>query len=140
GLIKHFLGFLTPDNVLIAITAPDVETRQQSDHFATPYRVESGAIKLADAAPKLLKQLKLPDPNPFIPDDFSLEREAMSLADGEGDGPVLLKDAARMRAWFKQDEVFEVPRASVYLRLLSPEAADSLAGATLMQLYVEMVR
>src|SRR5690606_22069198 len=62
-LIKHFLGFLNPENVVIALSAPEVETRQQSDYFGTPYRVERGSIHLAEVEAKLLRQLKLPEAN-----------------------------------------------------------------------------
>lgn len=143
ALIRHFAAFLNPDNAIIAITAPEVETHQVTDYFATPYSVEAAPFKLAELPPAVARQLDLPEPNPFVPENFALKPgpvETSGSAQLLAKDPDLIKDAARIKVWFKQDEGFEVPRASTFLRIQSPEAASSLEGATLLRLYVAMVR
>ncbi|MCW8196083.1 peptidase M16 [Proteobacteria bacterium 005FR1] len=142
-LIRHFAAFLNPDNAIVTVTAPSVETRQVTEFFSTPFSVETSPLKLAELSSSLTKQLELPGPNPFVPEDLSLKPRPVAPSESAqliADEPSLIKDAARIEVWFKQDEKFDVPRASTFLRIKSPEAADSLQGFTLMQLYVAMMQ
>lgn len=143
GLIKHFAASLNPNNALIGLTEPRVKTEEAAPYFFTPYRVDSSPLKLAELPADMARELELPDPNPFIPQDLALKPRPVSpasLARLIEDDPRLIKNAARIRVWFKQEGKFSVPRASTFMRIKSPEAAASLKGATLMRLYVEMVR
>lgn len=141
-LIRRFADFLNPGNVVVSVVAPDLETDRRTPYFDTPFSVKHSPLKLAEVSPELSEELKLPEPNPFIPRDLTLKPKSIAPGDAElaATHPTLLKDASRAEIWFKQDQKFQVPRTSAFLRIKSPEAASSLQGFTLMQLYTAMLR
>ncbi|MEX1032038.1 MAG: insulinase family protein [Cellvibrionaceae bacterium] len=142
-LIKQFVAYLNPGNVVVTTIAPGVEVEQITDYFSVPYSVDRASLELPRLDSTLMAQLRLPTANPFIPRNLTLKPRPIRSSDSTeaiAPEPYLLKDAARIRVWFKQDQTFNVPRASTYLRITSPEAARSLEGSVLTHLYLAMVR
>ena len=69
ALIEQFLGYLTPNNVLLEITAPDALTKQMEPWFQVPYSLVKGPLprKTVSDAP-----LRLPTANPYLPEKLDL--------------------------------------------------------------------
>ncbi len=139
-LIGRYLGALTPDNVLMTLMAPGVETDRRTPYFDAPYGVHSAENLLpgptSDASPlgADLAGLALPAPNPFVPED-------LTVATGGGDdaSPERLVEIPGFTLWFQHDDTFDVPRANFYVSLRSPLATTSPKASATTQLYVEMV-
>lgn len=122
-LIQRFASLLTPDNMILSYTGPEVSSNTLSPWYQTPfqqraleerrlirYRIaRSGGASNPDAA--------LPEPNPFIASNFDL------IEGGVVDGrPSLIRDEPEVRHWHLSDGEFGKPRADIYLRLRSAAA------------------
>ena len=70
--ISKFLNELTLDNVLIEITAPDIDGEMQEPWFEVPYNLSLQPLDLANVeqAP-----FTLPEVNPYLPENLSLTQE-----------------------------------------------------------------
>ncbi len=154
-LIKNYLSYLRPDNMLVMLTSQDVTTEKQSQYYDTPYRVGSvsefyqgqaksgesvvkhySVRRVRDASEKLEQPIHLPARNPFIP------KEASDVATGKkAVVPVPEKVVAdkNLTIWYAKDERFGVPKADVYMRLLSPAVAASAQGAAQVELFVDLI-
>jgi insulysin len=131
-LIRHFLSHLKPERMLLTVSAPGLETDKRTPYFDAPYRLSKldlaplhAAIQKADAA-----ALRLPSPNLFIADDFSL------LADMSDALPREVLRTPGLEAWHSQDTSFQVPLASFYVALRSKAANASARNSVLTQLLV----
>lgn len=139
-LIRHLLSYLTPENVLVTVTAHSVKTDKITEKYQVPYRVEHGnAVQKAPVTAAVKsdskKYLDLPDKNRFIPDDLDLSKQAREIAAV----PQLVKETKRFRAYFLQDTHFGVPKANIYLRIKSPHTAENATTAAVNEIYVAMV-
>jgi len=135
ALIREYLGYLRPDNLLLTLSHGEVQTDRESRWFATPYAVEKlDAAELAREASAADGALALPAPNEFIP-----ERVALKPSQGSADRPALLADEPGYRLWHLQDPAFPVPKASIHLQLLSPAANDNARDAALAALQARLV-
>src|SRR5690606_9140838 len=82
--------------------------------------------------------LAIPAPNPFIPEDLSLKALSAEAKD-LFDKPDLILDEEGVRLWFRQDNLFRVPRANFYLYAMSPLFEDSLEHSLLASLAISLV-
>ncbi len=133
--VRAYLERLRPDNVLVTVVAPGLETDSEAPRYETAYR-------LRRAAPALLAEwsrgsplagLALPGPNPFVP-------ARLDLFPGEEAGrPQRLVEEPGLTVWYRKDTSFRVPRASFYFSLRSPLANDSPRHAVLTRLLVDLV-
>lgn len=143
-LIEDFLSYLRPDNVLVSLNSPSVKTDQTTSLYSVPYRVQGRDKKPVKLSRKLKKQLRLPEENPFIPQQLAVKSPPAMTATGdaatETDVPTLLKHSGEFRAWFKQEHRFQVPKANIRVRIKSPVAAESATGAANMQLFTALVK
>ncbi|MBK9469347.1 MAG: insulinase family protein [Pseudomonadales bacterium] len=135
ALIREYLGYLRPDNLLLTLSHRDVQTDRESRWFGTPYAVQKlDAGELARQAGAADGELALPVPNEFIPG-----RVALKPLQGNADRPALLADEPGYRMWHLQDSAYPVPKASIYLQLLSPAANDNARDAALAALQARLV-
>ncbi len=136
-LITDYLAYLRPDNMFVALHSPELETDQITQRYATPYRLLSRPQKLTVPVQSLARQLRLPEKNAFIPQQ--LQVKSPPTLEERAETPLLLRDTDNFQAWFKQDYEFEVPKANLFMRVKSPEAAASVQGAVNMRLFTAMV-
>lgn len=146
-LIRRFLQQLKRSNLLLVVMVPEVETDTSSEFYQTPYKLENLKTGKVPMDKTLVTELKLPPANEFIPKNLSLkskhlksETKSTAVELALNTSPELIKDASRMRVWFKLDDQFKVPRAATYLRIKSPVVAESVRGAVLMELYAALIR
>lgn len=137
-VILQVLSRLTATNVLIATVSPDLQTDKVSEQLSVPFTVESYVKSLIAIAPELKGQLKLPEPNNFIPQKFTLKPQAdenspIALK------PQLIKNAARIKVWHLQDQLFKTPLVSANLRIDLPASTESSQQAALTWLYVAAI-
>jgi len=144
-LIKSYLDHLTPDNVLIEVNGPDVKTTKKSRYYQTAYGLQTVDAESRQRWATLDKnpQLRLPSPNEFVAKNFKLKnREGSRKRDGHDEKqnrPILLRDENNLRLWFRQDQVFDVPRSGIYLYARSVSNVDGVKGAVLTDYFVRLL-
>jgi secreted Zn-dependent insulinase-like peptidase len=138
-LIERLLGYLTPDNVLIEISGPDVDTDQVEKWFQVPYRIAAAfpagtSVHAPTPDPtKTSMDLALPPRNPFIP-------ERLEVLGSHEEPPHLSHEQPGIAIWVARDTSFGVPRASVQLQLATPGGFTTAADAAYADLYSRLVQ
>ncbi|UVW33912.1 insulinase family protein [SAR92 clade bacterium H455] len=134
-LLSSVAARLTPDNMLLSLTAPEVKTDKTSLMYQTPYAV----AKIADAdlakwrSPGKFDDLTLPKANPYIPNDLSLLARKKNLQ-----APQLILDSKQVTAWHFPDTRFGVPKAHIIASLQTP-GIDSPEAFAALELYLAYV-
>ncbi len=136
-LIRSYLKLLSPNNLLWVVSAPEVETNQVSEYYHTPYALERLRFESASVAREALDKLHLPEENRFLP--RRLQVKPLPAMDRVAQEPRLIKQTGTMEAWFKQDDRFQVPRATISIRTYAPLVGQSARNAAMAQLYAELI-
>ncbi len=129
ALIEQFLGYLSPNNVLLEITAPDVATEQMEPWFQVPYTLSRG--KLARKA-VITPPLSLPKANPYLP-------EKLELVVADDKAMQRFMDQPALTLWLDTDTDFGTPRANMTLGMLVPEGFMSATDRAQAVLYRRLV-
>ncbi len=139
--IKKSLGYLRDDNVLVVLTAPDVEVYRVSHLYAAPYTLRSGIPEIFELKQGVRKELVLPERNVFIPKRLTVKTGSMLEQQGDviNRKPELILANRNMRVWYTQDREFIQPRATINLRINSPLIAASAAGAAQAHLFAALI-
>lgn len=117
-----YLDALTPDNMLRFYSAPDVESDTVSPWFNTQWQEHT-----PDQPGQALGGLALPEPNPFIASDLTLQA-------GQDERPHTLIDTPSFNAWHMQDSRFNTPSVEWRISLQHPSASYSAEEAVLTRL------
>lgn len=133
---RAILAELTPDNVMAYLLAPQPELKNPNltQWYEAPWEIEPLDTKtlLAKASDPLVKKLRLPLPNPFVPENLAMvPGKTMSQ-------PELLSNSG-MAIWFARDTRFNTPKASVHFSLRTPAARVSARSHVLMRLLVDSI-
>jgi insulysin len=138
--IKQCLGFLTDDKFRLIFVAKEIsENLPETERwYGTKYSCEGmseSLLKVGRPSHSLLilqtikshpriPELRMPDPNPFIPKNFTVHQEVdtVRLTDGGANElsvkyPMLLRDSPTKRIWFKKDSTFWVPKLTACILL-----------------------
>lgn len=127
ALIKQYLNYLTPDNLLLTRISPDLKTDKVSPWFKGDYSLKDFDSRNVTPLPAELFQL--PQPNPFIADTLAMKNGLKNLAK-----PINISQAATTTLWYKADTEFNTPKAQQYFSLQSPVSTQSAKTAALTQL------
>lgn len=119
---RDYLAALTPDNLIRLYSAPDVEGEQTSPWFNAPWRDDTHST---DA--RLLDDLVLPEPNPYIAED-------LTLLDAQDERPRQRIDEPAFAFWHMADASFDTPKAEWRFSLQHPRAAEAPRAAVLARL------
>lgn len=147
-LIEWLLDMLKPEKMIIVVTSKSFEgqTTQKETWYGTDYDVlsvdEEFLNKCRNAG--LNENLKLPEPNEFIPTDFSLyplEPVGDSVkigADGKS-FPEIIENNRMCRIWYKQDDEFLLPKCCICLQMTSPYVYTEPMNVNLNHMYVSLL-
>ena len=138
SLIESFAKRLTPENMLVTLVSPEFESSTITQYFNTPYKVSTlpaSLVEMLDEGQTAVQESKLPDANPFIPNNTALKSVAQS-----SDLPQMLVDEDNFKFLFENDLEFQAPRASTYLSVRSPIAGKSARAEVLAQLFTRVIR
>lgn len=135
-LIQEVAAALTPDNVYIMVTAPEVETDQISARYSAEYSVAAvdDAIVTAWEKPATVPQLKVPAPNPYLPGSLEL-----AIGPVEDQLPQLRVAQPGVRAWHLLDTSYGVPKAHVIASIGTGKTA-SIEGLVKAELFIDLVK
>ncbi|KAK1060679.1 metalloprotease [Friedmanniomyces endolithicus] len=144
--IQRGLSHLDPDNFRIVLISQElpVETDQKEQWYGTDYKYEKIPEDFMKELKKAAKasaserpsELHLPGKNEFVPQRLDVEKKEVaepSLA------PALIRNTDGVRVWFKKDDQFWVPRATIHVSLRTPLHNASPLNAMTAQLYKELV-
>jgi len=137
--ITKCLSYLRPDNVIILVSAKEIEgtTDHVEQWYGTEYSDQAlddtlvGKLTVANVETDwMTPKMKLPEQNDMIPTMFEVyTNDALPK-----DHPTLLMDAPTCRLWYKPDNVFSMPKVNFLGTLRSPVAYESPLGTVLTSL------
>ena len=127
-LIKSYLAYLKPDNVMVEFSAPDATTDKIEPWFQVPYRIQRGEITRADTN----VAFALPPANAYLPEDLELKTN-------DSDGIALVHEAPGLDLWADRDTAFGSPRANLNLEIALPGGLVSPEARGMAQLYRRIV-
>ena len=138
ALIKQYLAKLTPDNLLVTVTAPEVTVNAKSPFYQTDYlkqKIEPALLAQWQAA-GLNEQILLPKSNEFIADDFTL----IPSSRDKSATPEMLLNQTNNKWWFKNDDEFNIPKGFLSLSIRSAKASVTAREAVQLRLYSKILR
>ncbi|MFW1676787.1 insulinase family protein [Pontibacter sp. JAM-7] len=134
--IQTFLQQISPENMLLTLSAPEIATDQVETHYQTPYQLNAiPEAQLAQyAEPGVADGLSIRPTNPFVATDLSLQP-----ADQATSIPYALRNEPAFDLWYQLDKDFRVPRANLYFTVKSQLANHSAKNWLLTSLYTQML-
>ncbi|WP_225758141.1 pitrilysin [Leclercia sp. Marseille-Q4284] len=130
--VKARLAMMTPQNARIWYISPDEPHNKTAYFVNAEYQVDKISEQtFADWQKKSAAiALKLPEVNPYIPDDFTLIKPAKAYAK-----PQLIVDEADLRVVYTPSRYFaSEPKANVSMVLRNPAAMDSAKNQVMFAL------
>lgn len=130
--IKARLAMMTPQNARIWYISPNEPHNKTAYFVDAPYQVDKiSAQTFADWQKKAGEiALKLPELNPYIPDDFSLIKTTKAYPH-----PQLIVDEPTLRVVYTPSHYFaSEPKADVSVVLRNPKAMDSAKNQVMFAL------
>ncbi|KAI0812746.1 LuxS/MPP-like metallohydrolase [Irpex lacteus] len=144
--VRRLLDSFRPENGRVMLMAKDhdssvigdVGTWEHEKWYGTDYQVRKLSETFINKAnqPCDNNELALPKPNPYVPEDLSVNRrdvEAVSKSPG------LIYDKPLFRLWHKADDQFWTPKAQVRVHIKSPVAYSTPRNAVLSRLVVSLI-
>jgi len=134
--VRALLERMTPSNMLMVFSAPDVEGAQTTPWYQVPYTLTPIAADKVQqwARVEPTPAIRIPQPNVFI-----AEQLALKTAAGAQVKPRLLAESPALQLWYAPDNSFRLPKANVALTFRSPLAADTPEHVVLTELLARLV-
>lgn len=135
-LYLSYLNLLTPSNMLVTISANNVEGKAKSEWYEAPYNIEQYANEFIDKlkSPKAITALNVPEENIFIPENIEL----LTLTDTKK--PELLKRSKGLDIWYSADTSFGTPKANLFVTIRSPASMQSAENLNLTEIMVSLLK
>jgi insulysin len=146
-LIKDGLECLRPDNFRMTIVSRDVPGtwEKKEKWYGTEYTCQPIPAELMDEIKKAAAsgpdartaKLHLPHKNEFVPTKLEVEKKEVqepALA------PRIIRNDPLVRTWFKKDDTFWVPKATLIISCRSPIATASAAGRVKSRLFTDLIK
>ncbi|OOV85891.1 insulinase family protein [Oceanospirillum linum] len=126
-LIRQYLGYLTPENLLLTRISPNMKTDKLSPWFEGKYSLSP--FDAHRVTPVAAEVFSLPEPNALIADTLSLKPGLETM-----EKPENISTRPEATLWYKADQDFNTPKAQQYFSLQSPVSTGSVKSAVLTQL------
>ncbi|KAI1437723.1 peptidase M16 inactive domain-containing protein [Xylaria sp. CBS 124048] len=147
SLIEKGISLLRPDNMRVTIVSRDFPGNwdKKEKWYGTEYKTEkipadflAELWKVLDAPPAYQPSvLHLPQRNLFIPTKLEVEKKAIETP---ATAPQIIRNDEMVRAWFKKDDKFWVPKASFIVGMQNPIVFSSSRNAVIGRLFTDLVR
>ena len=138
-LIKLFLDELVPKNMLLYYSAQDVTGNIHEKWYGTEYAKkdisESQINKwntILNKTTHSYQHLQLPQPNPFIVKDISLENKKNDTSK-----PSLLINNPKIKLWYAQDTSFKSPKIYIDIQINIPQIYSSIENSLYGSILIE---
>ncbi|KAI0674093.1 LuxS/MPP-like metallohydrolase [Trametes maxima] len=128
---------LEAKNHLEQVVGPDVrwETEKWYGTQYTVRRMDDAFLHQINGG-HVNEELHLPAPNPFIPQNLSVDRVDVPEPKKY---PLLVKRTELSQLWHKKDDQFWVPKALIFIDIKSPLAYTTPRHAVLTRIFVDLV-
>ncbi|PWY88039.1 LuxS/MPP-like metallohydrolase [Aspergillus sclerotioniger CBS 115572] len=146
-LVTKALSYLRPDNFRMVIVAQDYpgDWNCREKWYGTEYKIEdipddfmASIRKAVETSPEhRLPELHMPHKNEFVPTRLSVEKKEVSEP---AKTPKLICHDDHVRLWYKKDDRFWVPKATVNITLRNPLVWATPANLVKAKFYCELVR
>ena len=135
ALYLEFIEQLTPSNMLIALSAQNVETDKETPWYQAPYRLAKLDKALIDELNEIKSydDLYMPAANEFIPENTKLLNQPDSK-------PEALKQTKGFDVWYAFDVSFGTPKANIFLTLRSPISNSSADNENKTDILVSLLK
>ncbi len=130
--VKARLAMMTPQNARIWYISPQEPHNKTAYFVDAPYQVDKISAQTFTAWQQKSNAiaLKLPELNPYIPDDFTLQKPAQNA-----NHPALIVDEPTLRVVYMPSRYFaSEPKADVSVVLRNPLAMDSAKNQVMFAL------
>jgi len=136
-MLVQLMADLVPGNALVMLEDSGVETDRRSQHYDTPYSVQTlGAEQLAAWQGDVpAGTFDLPAPNAFIAEDVSL----VTIDEDIPSVPARVLEEGRKTIWFAQDEEFRLPKGATYINFRSPAVGETAGQTASAVLYTALL-
>ncbi len=132
ALLQTYISQMNPGNMVRTLITPDVETDQADPWYGTEVAIEPLRFNPAEQLAGL-DTLHLPEPNPFIPTDFSINSAAPT------ETPFTLINRPERQVWYYPEHEFDLPKTHVLSRLMTPDLTNDPRQQVLARLFVRAV-
>ena len=136
GTFEGLLTHLTPDNMLVVLTAKGVETDQKEHHYQAPYSYTENTEfyqTLTSTSPR--DDFMIAEANPFIPESASIPDREIK----ENMLPVSLINSDGANLYFGVDHEFLRPKGVISFKILFPDDIMTLKHRVYLKLYAACV-
>ncbi|XP_024886976.1 insulin-degrading enzyme-like isoform X2 [Temnothorax curvispinosus] len=140
-LINELMEYFTPQNIRIYVAAKAYESiaNKTEKWFGTKYmkeKISEKTMKMWNHAGYKLPDLKLPSKNEFIATKFDIKTEI-----NDQEFPLrIVKDTSFVKVWYKEDNVFRLPHATMIFHFVSPFAYMDPLSSNLTNMFVNLLR
>ena len=144
-LIKKALSYLRADNFRLVVVSQEFPGTwdQKEKWYGTEYKVEKIPQDFLGGLQKALESTEasrtsnvhMPHKNEFVPTRLSVEKKEVVEP---ANTPKLIRHDDRVRLWFKKDDRFWVPKATIEVTLRNPLVWATPANLIKTKLYSEL--
>ena len=143
-IFKQFTQSIRPDNMVLSIQAPDLQTDANEHYYNSAYRISPISAERITRwqQVELSENLHIRNANPFIAENTELKpQQALNIHAEKNTQTPLNIDTGKtgVSLWHLQDSTFNVPKVDLYFTLLSPIAREGAAVTAGLNLYADMV-
>jgi insulysin len=146
-LIKKALSYLRADNFRLVIVSQNFPGTwdQKEKWYGTEYKVEKIPQEFLGGLQKALEStetsrtsdIHMPHRNEFVPTRLSVEKKEVAEP---AKTPKLIRHDDRVRLWYKKDDRFWVPKATIEVTLRNPLVVTTPANIIKTKLYCALVQ
>jgi len=134
-LWRDYLERIRPGQLRLLVLGPGLETDQVDPYYGTHYRLSpltEGQLERWRTEPPTAA-LALPLPNPYIPEDTSLETDDGSSA------PTRIHTSPAMEVWHQQDVRFGTPKLTTSVEIFAPNSVVDVEHRVLNALWIALL-
>lgn len=135
ALYREFIEKLIPSNMLIALSAQNLETDKETLWYQAPYkfnRLDTEFISQLQQTDTYI-DLHMPAANEFIPEDTQFTGKTNTK-------PEALKISKGFDIWYAYDSSFGTPKANIFLTLRSPVSNISARNENQTDILVALLK
>ena len=135
-LYLSYLKYLSPDNMLVTVSANNIDGQTKTQWYETPYNIKPFSNEFIHSlmSPPTIASLKIPEKNIFIPDNIDLIKQKNNTK------PELLKRVKGLDIWYAADTTFGTPKANLFVTIRSPASTVSAENLNLTEIMVALLK
>ena len=129
------------DNLLVALTSPDIDPLRVTNTYAVPFVVKRGVAEVLEIKASTRQNFALPQPNPYLPAKMFVKSGSLLNGDQQIKSvPELLIEKNRTKIWYQQDYRFNRPQSAISLHVIVPPEKMTAERSALNYLFARVIR